>query len=202
MTLAPDPAVARSNVSRILAGATSSAGAQTTDELLPILYDELRALARARLAQERGPSTLQATALVHEAWLRLVGDPDPGWSSRAHFFGAAAQAMRRILVERARARLSEKRGGERSRVALDDAARVEVEAPAELIALDVALARLERHDPRKARIVSLRHFAGLSIEETARALDVSLATVKADWTYARAWLHREIVERAGRAPGT
>lgn len=202
MTLAPDPAVARSNVSRILAGATSSAGAQTTDELLPILYDELRALARARLAQERRPSTLQATALVHEAWLRLVGDPDPGWSSRAHFFGAAAQAMRRILVERARARLSEKRGGERSRVALDDAARVEVEAPAELIALDVALARLERHDPRKARIVSLRHFAGLSIEETARALDVSLATVKADWTYARAWLHREIVERAGRAPGT
>lgn len=200
MTFAPDPAVARSHVSRILAGATSRASAQAAQELLPILYDELRALARARLAQERGPCTLQATALVHEAWLRLVGDQDPGWTSRAHFFGAAAQAMRRILVERARARLSEKRGGARERVSLDDAARVDVEAPAEIVALDIALARLERHDPRKARIVSLRHFAGLSIEETARALDVSPATVKSDWTYARAWLHREIVERESGGP--
>lgn len=199
MTLDPDPAVARSNVSRILAGATSGASAQTAQELLPILYDELRALARARLAQERGPSTLQATALVHEAWLRLVGDADPLWNGRAHFFGAAAQAMRRILVERARARRSEKRGAARERVTLDDAARIEVDAPAELIALDVALARLERHDPRKARIVSLRHFAGLSIEETARALELSPATVKSDWTYARAWLHREIVERQSGA---
>ncbi len=169
-----------------------AAGHDAAEELLPLVYEELRRLARARLAGEGAPQTLQATALVHEAWLRLVGESDPGWSGRAHFFGAAAQAMRRILVERARARGAEKRGGDARRVSLDESAAVAAEPSLELLALDEALERLREHDARKAQVVLLRHFAGLDLEEVAAAIGVSLATVKTDWTYARAWLHREL----------
>jgi RNA polymerase sigma factor (TIGR02999 family) len=161
-------------------------------ELLPAVYDELRALARARMAREPRGATIEATALVHEAWLRLAGDEDPGWNSRAHFFGAAAQAMRRILVERARERAAVKHGGGAQRVTLDDAAAL-CDAPSlEVLALDEALAKLEAHDARKAQVVTLKHFAGLEIAEIGAALDVSVATVKSDWAYARAWLHREM----------
>ena len=188
-------------VSRILTAAGREGGERAAEELLPILYEELRSLARSRLARERGSQTLQATALVHEAYLRLVGSEDPGWRGRAHFFGAAAEAMRRVLVDRARAKGRAKRGGGAQRVTLDESAIVSAEPPDDLLALDAALGRLEKHDPRKAQVVKLRHFAGLSLEDTAAALDVSLSTVKADWTYARAWLHREIsdLERDGAA---
>ncbi len=171
-------------------------------ELLPLIYDELRKLATSNMSNEAGRGaghTLQPTALVHEAYMRLLGPEgvDNGmWNSRGHFFGAAAIAMRRILIERARARGSIKRGGDRTRVDLDDnavAATPDDSAKSdELLALDEALTRLESLDARKARVVMLRYFAGLSIEQTAAALDVSLATVKTDWAFARAWLSREI----------
>lgn len=162
------------------------------EALLPLVYGELRRLAHARLGREPAGATLQTTALVHEAYLRLVGDVDPGWNGRAHFFGAAAQAMRRILVDRARARAREKRGGGRDRESLHESAlRAPVE-PMDWIALDEALERLAAIEPRKAKVVELRFFAGLEMPEIARALAVSLATVKVDWSYARAWLHREM----------
>lgn len=180
---------------------------QAAAELLPLVYDELRRLARAKMSQERAGQTLQPTALVHEAYLRLLG---PGgeqlrWDNRGHFFGAAALAMRRILVERARAKGRIKRGGEDGspgkRVELTDDALHTEPNTAELLALDDVLAKLERFDKRKADVVMLRYFAGLSIEETAAALGVSPATVKNDWTFARAWLHRELAADA-RPPGT
>lgn len=176
--------------------------ARAAAELLPLIYDELRKLAASNMHNEAGRGaghTLQPTALVHEAYLRLLG-PDSAdstaWNGRGHFFGAAAIAMRRILIERARARGSIKRGGDRTRVDLHDdavaAAPDDHAASDELLALDEALTRLEALDARKARVVMLRYFAGLSIEQTAAALDVSLATVKTDWAFARAWLSREI----------
>jgi RNA polymerase sigma factor (TIGR02999 family) len=167
---------------------------RAAEALLPLVYDELRQLAQRRLAREPAGATLQATALVHEAWLRLVGadGPSDDWNSRGHFFGAAAQAMRRILVERARARATAKRGGAGARVTLapDDLA-----APlsdADLLALDEALERLSAHDARQGRVVLLRYFAGLSVEETASALAVAPSTVKNDWLLARARLARDL----------
>ena len=196
---APSP----EHVTRILTDLEKpgTGGERAAAELLPLLYDELRALARQRMGKEAQPQTLQATALVHEAYLRLVGDRDPMWQGRAHFFAAAARAMRRILVERARARGRLKRGGDRGRTGLDDVAAIESEPSADLVALDEALDRLQAHDKRKSEVVMLRHFAGLSLEETAAALDVSLATVKSDWTYAKAWLHRELT-RGGAGDAT
>ncbi|MBL8860877.1 MAG: sigma-70 family RNA polymerase sigma factor [Planctomycetes bacterium] len=179
--------------------AGGDAARQAAADLLPLVYDELRALARARLAREGAPQTLQATALVHEAWLRLVGPEDPGWKGRGHFFGAAARAMRHVLVDRARARGRDKRGGGAQRVTLDAAAVVSAEPDGDVLALDEALTRLEAHDPRKAEVVLLRHFAGLELDETAAALGVSASTVKADWAYARAWLLREL-ERGTHDP--
>lgn len=161
-------------------------------ELLPAVYEELRALARSRMAREPRGATIQATALVHEAYLRLVGDADPGWSGRGHFFAAAAQAMRRILVDRARARNVDKRGGGMTRVSLDEGAVLGDEPSLEILALDEALTKLEAHDGRKAKVVKLKHFAGLEVDEIATALEVSPTTVKNDWAYARAWLHREM----------
>jgi RNA polymerase sigma factor (TIGR02999 family) len=173
------------------------AGRQAAADLLPLVYDELRRLARSRLARESAPQTLQATALVHEAWLRLVGEQDPGWKGRGHFFGAAARAMRHVLVDRARARGRDKRGGGMQRVTLDDAAVLGADADVDILALDEALKHLQTHDARKAEVVSLRYFAGLELADIAAVLDVSLGTVKTDWAYARAWLHRELERGAG-----
>ena len=168
---------------------------QAADELLPLVYDELRKLAAAKMARESGGQTLQATALVHEAWLRLGGDEQPAWQNRAHFFGAAAEAMRRILVERARRRRARRHGGGLERVDVDDPA-LGIAAPAtddqELLAVHETLELLARHDARKAELVKLRYFAGLTIEEAAGVLGVAVPTAKRDWTYARAWLFKEI----------
>jgi len=172
----------------------SDGGPGTSRELLPEVYDELRKLARARLARERDANqTLQPTALVHEAYLRVAGDaPEQQWDRRGHFFAAAALAMRRILVERARhyQRLKHGAGGER--VELDSAMLRADPGLTDLVAVDEALTRLEQTDARKAQVVTLRYFAGLSIEETAAALDISPATVKNEWAFARAWLYRAL----------
>jgi len=162
------------------------------DELLPLVYDELRRLAACHLAGERPGQTLTATALVHEAYLRLVGDGAPAWDGKGHFFAAAATAMRRILVEAARRKKSLKRGGDRERLDLDDAVAVAPETHEDLDALDEALDRLAAHDPVKARLVELRYFAGLTIDQAAVALGVSAATAERYWAYARAWLRRQI----------
>lgn len=172
-------------------------------ELLPMVYEELRKLAGSRMNQEQNAQTLQATALVHEAYLRLVGEADQKkWDNRGHFFGAAAQAMRRILVERARHRGRIKRGGGRARVELGESVGAVDQDPTDLLALNEALEKLEKADPRKAQVVMLRYFAGLSIEETAAAMDLSPATIKNEWMFARAWLHREIAKGdEGESPG-
>ena len=165
------------------------------DELLPVLYDELRRLAAHKLAGERPGQTLQPTALVHEAYLRLVGGSeagDPGWEGRGHFFGAAAEAMRRILVDNARRKAGGKHGGGHRRVDLD-AVEVVAEPPGtELLALDEALARLSVEDPIKAELVKLRHFAGLTLEQAAQAVGISLSTADRYWAYARAWLYDQV----------
>lgn len=159
------------------------------ERLVPLLYDELRALARAHLGRERPDHSLQATALVHEAYLRLLGASQPPWNDRRHFFRAAAEAMRRILIEHARARGRIKRGGNRVRVELRDAHLASEPDLDQLLALDDALRRLEEQDPRAADVVRLRYFAGLSVADTAKALDLSERTVKRDWALARAWLY-------------
>lgn len=190
----------------VLLRLASDGDSQAAAELLPLVYDELRRLARAKMSKERdggAGQTLQPTALVHEAYMRLLGAEGESlrWEGRGHFFGAAARAMRRILVERARARGRVKRGGGAARVALEDDA-LAVEPPGDdLLALDEALERLEKRDRRKAEVVMLRFFAGLSIEEIAAAIGVSPATVKNDWTFARAWLHRELARDGEAAPG-
>jgi RNA polymerase sigma factor (TIGR02999 family) len=163
--------------------------AHAAGQLLPLVYEELRKLAAARLAQEAPGNTLNATALVHEAYLRLVGPGDAArWDNRGHFFAAAAEAMRRILVDAARRKRTEKHGGRRRRVELPDVpAKPEVEDE-RLLALDAALSRLAAEDPVAARVVELRHFAGLSIEDAAATLGMSRATAYRHWTYARAWL--------------
>jgi RNA polymerase sigma factor (TIGR02999 family) len=162
---------------------------QAASQLLPLIYDELRKLAAHRLAREAPGQTLQATALVHEAYLRLVkSDQDMQWNSKGHFFGAAAEAMRRILVERARSKQSIKGGGGHHRQELPEIA---VEAPVpdiDLLALDEALKKLEEQDPRKAQLVKLRFFAGLTNAEAAEALEISQSTADNDWAYARCWL--------------
>jgi RNA polymerase sigma factor (TIGR02999 family) len=182
-----------SDVTRIL-NAIERGEAKATDELLPLVYEELRLLAAQRLSHEPPGQTLQATALVHEAYLRLVGGEPQSWSSRAHFFSAAAEAMRRILVDNARRKRSGKWGGGQQRVALDssDPAGPVGPDPDSLLALDEALQRLAQADPAKAEVVKLRYFAGLTIEQTAASLGVSPATAKRLWTYARAWLIREM----------
>jgi RNA polymerase sigma factor (TIGR02999 family) len=174
-------------------------GPGTSQELLPEVYDELRRLARARLARERHELTLQPTALVHEAYLRIAGtDQDRPWDRRGHFFAAAALAMRRILVERARHYQRLRHGASASQVDLNEGMLRADPQLIDLVAVDEALSRLEQSDSRKAQIVTLRYFAGLSIEETAAALDLSPATVKNEWKFARAWLYR-VLGPAGSA---
>jgi len=167
-----------------------------TTELLSVVYEELRRMARSQMGRERAGNTLQPTALVHEAYLRLLGDGDVQWNSRAHFFGAAAHAMRRILVERARSRGRPKRGGDRARADLDDELEIAglASEPQDdtLLDIDDVLKKLEGFDQQKANVVMLRYFAGLSIEQTAAALDLSFATVRAEWALARAWMPREL----------
>ena len=190
-----------SDVTRIL-NAIEHGDPNAADELLPLVYMELRKLAAQKMAREQPGHTLQATALVHEAWLRLGADAQPGWQNRAHFFSAAAEAMRRILVERARRKHREKRGGGAEHV---DVAELEIAAPLgneeESLAVDEALDRLAAHDARKAEIVKLRYFVGFSFEETAEVLGISVPTAKRDWAYARAWLHQEIGPDHGPVPG-
>jgi len=161
-------------------------------KLVPLVYGELRRLAGRYMRAERPGHTLQATALVHEAYLRLVGNKDVDWQSRAHFFGVAPSLMRRILVDHARAKLSKKRGGEEQKVSLDEAVLIQPKSPVRLLALDEALERLAKRDPRQARIVDLRYFGGLSEEETAEVLGISTRTVKRDWNVARAWLYQQL----------
>lgn len=184
-----------------LLDALAAGDSRATDELLPLVYDEMRRLADSHLAREAPGQTLQPTALVHEAYLRLVGDGNVRWDSRGHFFASAAQAMRRILVERARRRRAVKRGGGRPAVPIqEDALAVEPET-VDMLALDEALDRLSAHNERWGRIVLLRYFAGLSIEETALALGLSPTSVKNAWVAARAWLHREISGVPGEHEG-
>ncbi len=169
-------------------------------QLLPLVYDELRKLAAHRLAKEKPGQTLQATALVHEAYLRMIGAPDEQrWDNRGHFFAAAAEAMRRILVENARRKRSPKHGGGRVRQDLDDIQLAVPELCDDLQALDEALNRLAEKDPVKADLVKLRHFAGLTIEEAAQALGISMTTANRYWAYARAWLHQEITSEDSAA---
>jgi RNA polymerase sigma factor (TIGR02999 family) len=178
-------------VTRILE-AIQGGDLKATDELLPIVYNELRRLAAIKLSQEKPGQTLQATALVHEAYLRLVGSDDDRWQSSRHFFAAAAEAMRRILVERARRKSRLRHGGGRRRIDLEDA-QPAVDAPLDdLLALDEALAKLTAEDELKADLVKLHCFAGLTLPEAAKALAISVATAERHWAYARAWLRAEM----------
>ncbi len=162
---------------------------QAAAELLPLVYEELRSLARSRMGLLAPGQTLQPTALVHEAYLRVVGDADPGWDGRGHFFAAAAQAMRQIIVEQARRKAAVKHGGGRERVDLAVATPA-IEPPTdEVLALDETLKDLEKHSPRKAELVTLRYFGGLTMEEAASAVGVSVGTVERDWRYVKAWMH-------------
>jgi RNA polymerase sigma factor (TIGR02999 family) len=190
---------ALSTTTRLLLGRATADDERAISALLPVVYDELRRLARNYLRRERPGQTLQATALVHEAYLRLLKDKSPAWKNRTHFVAIAAVSMRQILVERARARNAVKRGGEQVRVTLDEARVGEEGASIDLLALDEALSRLARVDPQQGRIVELRYFGGSTIEETAQVLGISPATVKRGWTMAKAWLKRELAADDGPA---
>jgi RNA polymerase sigma factor (TIGR02999 family) len=187
-----------SDVTRIL-NAIEQGDPHAAEQLLPLVYEELRQLAAQRMAQEKPGQTLEATALVHEAYLRLVGsDQAPHWNSRGHFFAAAAEAMRRILVDNARRKKALCRGGERQRQDLE-VAEPATPAPAEdLLALDEALQKFTALEPAKSEVVKLRYFAGLTMEQIAEVLNISVATAHRYWAYARAWLHHEI--RKGEQP--
>lgn len=162
------------------------------DELMPFVYEHLKRVAHAHLARERSGHTLQTTALVHEAYLKLAGADGLAWKDRAHFFATASRAMRRILIDYARARAREKRGGDRIQVPLEESLQIAGEHADDLLALDEALTRLEATNERMCRLVEHRFFAGMTLEETAKVLGVSLATVKRDWSTARAWLNHEL----------
>jgi RNA polymerase sigma factor (TIGR02999 family) len=181
-----------SEVTHILS-AIEQGDPRAAEQLLPLVYDELRKLAAQKLAQEKPGQTLQATALVHEAYLRLVGNgEEPRWDNRRHFFAAAAEAMRRILVENARRKQTHKHGGGQQRQDLDAEALVASEPNVDLLALDTALHRLAESDPLKAKLVELRYFAGLTGDEAAAALGMSASSADRLWVYTRAWLRREL----------
>lgn len=190
-----------SDVTRILT-AIEQGDPQAAEQLLPLVYDELRKLAAQRLSEEKPGQTLQATALVHEAYLRLVASGDASapqgqlWNSRGHFFAAAAEAMRRILVESARRKSRLKHGCNRQRVDLESGCLVSAAPSLDLLALDVALSRLAETEPAKVELVKLRFFAGLTMPEAAAALDISLATAERYWTFAKSWLYAELADDA------
>lgn len=170
------------------------------EQLLPLVYEELRRLAAAKLGRESAGQTLQATALVHEAWLRLGGERQPAWANRAHFFAAAAESMRRILIDRARSKRAVRHGGELARVSADatglDLPSTEADDE-ELLLVNEAIDALTLHDPRKAELVKQKYFIGLTLEETAEVMGISLRTAKRDWAYARAWLFNEVKRLRG-----
>ena len=176
----------------LILNAVQSGNTQAAEELLPLLYRELRQIAGYKMAGESAGHTLQPTALVHEAWLRLVGGDQKAWPSRAYFFAAAAEAMRRILVEHARRKQSLKRGGEFIREELTDSALILSAPPDELLAVNDALEKLSQEDKPVAELVKLRYFVGMTMEEAAAALDMAPRSAERLWTYARAWLQREI----------
>ena len=178
-------------------GASQSSSRETADRLVPLLYRELRRLAAGYLRNERPNHTLQPTALVNEAYLRLAGQADPEWKDRGRFVAVAAHVMREVLIDHARTRGRSKRGAGQRVISLEDAGEVGDGREVDLIALDDALSELDRVDAQQGRIVELRYFGGLSIEETARVLGVSAATVKRNWRLAKAWLHRELASPAG-----
>jgi RNA polymerase sigma factor (TIGR02999 family) len=181
-----------SDVTRILSQ-IEQGDPQAAEKLLPLVYDELRKLAAIRLSQEKPGQTLQATALVHEAYLRLAdGNQAQNWNSRGHFFGAAAEAMRRILVDAARRKKAKRQGGELQRVAAELDAVSAPNRSHDVLAIDEALAKLAQENPAVAKLVELRYFAGLSLEESAAALNLSPRTARRHWTYAKAWLHNQL----------
>ena len=187
------------DVTRILS-AIEQGDPRAAEELLPLVYEELRNLAAQKLAQEKPGQTLQATALVHEAYLRLVQSPQreqgQSWDSRGHFFAAAAEAMRRILIDNARRKRRPKHGGDRQRVDLNEAAVLTDTPSHDLLALDEALTKLAAEEPAKAELVKLRFFAGLTIPEAAQMLGISVATAERHWTYARVWLYSELTQES------
>jgi RNA polymerase sigma factor (TIGR02999 family) len=179
------------NITELLVG-YGRGDKEALDQLMPIVYDELRRQAARYLRREQAGHTLQTTALIHEAYVRLVDQRNVQWQNRAHFFGIAAQLMRRILVDHARTKKRVKRGGSDVRVSLDDAAIAVKGQDLDIVALDEALDRLAQIDEQQSRVVELRFFSGLTVEETAEVMRISKATVKRDWSMAKAWLHREL----------
>ena len=179
------------DVTQIL-NAIEQGNTQAADELLPLVYEELRLLASQKLSQEPPGQTLQSTALVHEAYIRLVGEESQNWENRRHFFLAAAEAMRRILIDNARRKKSQKRGGNQQKVELDYIAVTDKNMPGELLELNEALNRLADHDPEVADLVKLRYFGGLTLEQAAKIKDISRRTAGRNWKYARLWLYREM----------
>jgi RNA polymerase sigma factor (TIGR02999 family) len=185
-----------SDVTRILS-AINQGDPRAAEQLLPLVYDELRKLAAAKLGQEKPGQTLEATALVHEAYVRLVDvDKAQEWDTRGHFFAAAAEAMRRILVDHAREKASAKRGGTLKKIDIDAVDVATTATPDQLLAIDDALAKLAREDPSAAKLVELRYFAGLTVDDAGKALGTSTATAYRHWNYARAWLHGELLGTA------
>lgn len=174
----------------ILLRAAAAGDTRASEQVLPLIYETLRQMARHKMAREPAGHTLQPTALVHEAYLRLVKNKSARWENRRHFFAAASEAMRRILIERARRIRRLRHGGHLERIPYDEARIEDAQRSERLLALDENLTRFEKHHPRKAEVVKLRYFVGMTIEETAEALDISPATVKEDWRFARAWLSR------------
>ena len=185
-----------SDVTRVIE-ATQHGDRQAADELLPLVYDELRKLAASRMANEAAGNTLQPTALVHEAWLRLVGKDNPTFAGRAHFFAAAAEAMRRILIDRARRKSALRHGGGQARVDIQQIDLASPDADDQILAVSEALDKLAAQDPVEAELVKLRYFAGLTVEEAAGLLDISPRTARNYWAHARTWLYHEITVHRG-----
>ena len=180
-----------SDVTRILEAMDRGEG-HAAEQLLPLVYAELRRLAAHKMASENPGQTLQPTALVHEAWIKLVGQQERCWENRNHFFAAAAEAMRRILTDNARRKLAQRHGGGQQRVELEDGSAAVISADDQVLAVSDALEKLTRLDPQRAEVVKLRYFVGLTFEEAAEVLGISVITAKRYWAFARAWLHEEI----------
>jgi RNA polymerase sigma-70 factor, ECF subfamily len=191
------PAMSENNEVTVLLSALTRGEDGAASKLMPMVYEELRRLAGSYMRRERVDHTLQATALVNEAYLKLIEQRSVNWQSRAHFFGVCAQLMRRILIDHARGHTRDKRGGEQKKVTLDEAFVFSEEHADELLAVDDSLNRLAKIDPRQARVVELRFFGGLNVEEAAEVLGVSPKTIKRDWSVAKAWLYADLKERHG-----